>query len=264
MPRGTRKQSNTTKKGAKSRKSGDSATITIPAPKPVTTRSKTARKNAQNLKTTAPELQNGSEHDIDMIQNLETRQTRPSSSKSHDEQRVTDSAHNHNKSHVPDDSGNNSHNSDESETLNEPDVVSASDKQEADEVCETTESSKLDELQSTRAQGDSWLPWQDRALAEQVNSERPFSAGHGQVGAAWERVAQGLAFKRTGDGCKKRFNLLLGRHKVFLLFTLSYTLHSRSHSQRNNLKLLQKTGTDEEVTYFMQVIRLPSHVIAYV
>ncbi|KAF5367532.1 hypothetical protein D9758_003603 [Tetrapyrgos nigripes] len=96
-------------------------------------------------------------------------------------------------------------------------------------------------------QSSNWLPWQDRALIQQVNKVRPFEA-KGKSGQKWEEVSHDLLqsqsedgtkktpIQRSGESCKRRFNRLIEAH------------------QRGESESLQKTGTNEEVTGHVQLM----------
>lgn len=208
MSRGTCKKPKGTKTLHKSNNTSTS-NATTRASTTVATRSNTARRRAQAANATTPKHQEDFNQDADASQDLEKHVINAFTSEVGAEQHNMDSLPKLGESaQVLDENGSDDHGAD----------VNNLEQVEADETGKLDESDEFDEMQSARAQGDSWLPWQDRALADQVNAERPFSAGHGKVGAAWDKVARGLEFEQTGDACKKRFNLLLGRHKV-LCFT---------------------------------------------
>lgn len=72
-----------------------------------------------------------------------------------------------------------------------------------------------------------WLPWQDRFLAQEVYKLRPFSAGKGKEGEAWDNLAEDLRkdserqgqkslISRTGMACRARMKKLLDVHRVSL------------------------------------------------
>jgi len=84
-----------------------------------------------------------------------------------------------------------------------------------------------------------WSAWEDRALAKAVNLYRPFLAKRKDIGHHWEDVRRdlsGVNITRTAASCKTRFGRLMDAHRA------------------ESLRSLQKTGTDEEVTEFMELM----------
>ena len=81
--------------------------------------------------------------------------------------------------------------------------------------------------------GPRWLPWQDRYLAQEVYRHRPFAAGRGKDGDAWNKLAQELkqdsekqgpksVIARTGEACKARMKRILDAHRVSSLLSCLY------------------------------------------
>jgi hypothetical protein len=81
--------------------------------------------------------------------------------------------------------------------------------------------------QSANAKTGHWKPYQDRALAKEVEAARPFEAERGRVGAAWAEIGKTLegvhGVKRTGEACKNRFAIILDKHRVCLI-SLNYDI----------------------------------------
>ncbi|KAJ6554738.1 hypothetical protein B0H19DRAFT_1154409 [Mycena capillaripes] len=119
-----------------------------------------------------------------------------------------------------------------------------------DEEDELEDDADLDpeiRLQAQNACAPAWQPWQDRLLIVQVSADRPFLVPRHSRMAAWDGTADALAvssaqqgqnsyFTRSGEACKARFNYLKKKYKA------------------DQARLLQKTGTDEEVNEFMELL----------
>jgi hypothetical protein len=78
--------------------------------------------------------------------------------------------------------------------------------------------------QATNARSPRWLPWEDRALMQEVEKHRPFNAPRGDAAQkAWDALAvellkdsntNGTAINRTGAACCSRFKKLVKAHNV--------------------------------------------------
>lgn len=105
---------------------------------------------------------------------------------------------------------------------------SASKAAEKQPKTRSTTSSKADNSTARPTTGSPrWLPWEDRFLAQEVYKHRPFAAGHGKEGVAWEVLAEELrkdsekqgprsTISRTGEACRARMKLLIAAHRVCL------------------------------------------------
>nr|GAT50471.1 predicted protein [Mycena chlorophos] len=103
-------------------------------------------------------------------------------------------------------------------------------------------------VQANNARTGRWLSWEDRALARMVEKHRPFNAGRGpDLERAWDELAVKLesdsrqdpksnVIQRSGAACKARFLKLLKHHKA------------------EETRSLQKTGADELVDAYIQVM----------
>ena len=73
-----------------------------------------------------------------------------------------------------------------------------------------------------------WLPWQDRFLAQEVYTHRPFESEKGKEREAWDVLAEELkkdsakqgpksVISRNGEACRVRMARLVEAHRVSLL-----------------------------------------------
>ncbi|KAJ6557785.1 hypothetical protein B0H19DRAFT_1261383 [Mycena capillaripes] len=104
-----------------------------------------------------------------------------------------------------------------------------------------------DHTQAQNARSPLWQPWQDRLLITQVDADRPFEQPRRSRRAAWGATADSMAsasaqqgpnsyFTRSGEACRARFKFLINKYKA------------------DQARSLQKTGTDEEVDEFMELL----------
>ncbi|KAF8453712.1 hypothetical protein BDZ91DRAFT_786702 [Kalaharituber pfeilii] len=87
-----------------------------------------------------------------------------------------------------------------------------------------------------RLRGQNWQSWEDRALVKEVTGVNPLTCEKGKTMEKWEIVSANLkkvGCIRTAKAIKDRFYKLLAEHR------------------KNNLKSLQKTGTNEEISNFL-------------
>ncbi|KIJ52217.1 hypothetical protein M422DRAFT_243822 [Sphaerobolus stellatus SS14] len=95
------------------------------------------------------------------------------------------------------------------------------------------------------------MPWQDRFLAREVFSHRPFLANPHEAGAAWDRLAERLLEDSWCQGSGTEINCMGGS----LLCQIQEAHHTpQDIVQKNETKSLQKAGADEEVN---EHIKLP-------
>ncbi|KAJ7303754.1 hypothetical protein DFH08DRAFT_976786 [Mycena albidolilacea] len=119
-----------------------------------------------------------------------------------------------------------------------------------DEEDELEDDSDLDpeiRMQAQNACAPVWQPWQDRLLIVQVNADHLFLMPRCSRMAAWNGTADVLAvssvqqgqnsyFICSGEACKAHFNYLKKKYKA------------------DQARSLQKTGMDEEVNEFMELL----------
>jgi len=75
-------------------------------------------------------------------------------------------------------------------------------------------------LPGKRKRGAAWQPWEDRALACQVQSDDPILGQIGRKEDRWEDVSRNLAqggMSRSWSSCKDRMEKLVLWHKVSYL-----------------------------------------------
>ncbi|KAJ7873061.1 hypothetical protein B0H14DRAFT_3438498 [Mycena olivaceomarginata] len=98
---------------------------------------------------------------------------------------------------------------------------------------------------ATNARSPLWQAWQDRLLIAQTDRDRPFSAPRRERSKAWDAMANNLAIAaaqqgselvRSGEACKARVSYLRKKYKS------------------DQARLLQKTGTDEEIDAHMELL----------
>ncbi|KAF8470100.1 hypothetical protein BDZ91DRAFT_847259 [Kalaharituber pfeilii] len=110
------------------------------------------------------------------------------------------------------------------------------DGHEEEDTLERSNKVEEEDEQKWRRRGAEWKPWEDRALAKEIMAAGVLVAGKGKSIEKWEEVARALkkiGSIRTGKSSKSRFNKLL------------------TELRAQNLRSLQKTGTNEEVTTFL-------------
>ncbi|KAF8206637.1 hypothetical protein K438DRAFT_1962971 [Mycena galopus ATCC 62051] len=125
------------------------------------------------------------------------------------------------------------------------------EEEEIDIEWPATDGEQSDHARSQNAQNASsqrWKPWQDRILVTQIDADRPFlhrkaaerkaawNATANTVNASLAKSAKNTVVSRTGEACRVRFNLLMKKFKS------------------DEARSLQKTGTDEEVNEFIQIL----------
>lgn len=75
-----------------------------------------------------------------------------------------------------------------------------------------------------RMRGAAWRPWEDRALARQVQADDPILGQLGRKEDRWEEVSNNLThygMSRSWSSCKDRMEKLVHWHKVgYLLYPL--------------------------------------------
>ncbi|KAF5346677.1 hypothetical protein D9758_013231 [Tetrapyrgos nigripes] len=103
-------------------------------------------------------------------------------------------------------------------------------------------------------QSSNWLPWQDRALIQQVNKVRPFEA-KGKSGQKWEEVSHDLLqsqsedgtkktpIQRSGELCKRRFNRLIEAHQL-MAEIYSLFIENQSNVKSLSAKAQQKVQNE--------------------
>ncbi|KAJ7821548.1 hypothetical protein B0H14DRAFT_3471454 [Mycena olivaceomarginata] len=130
-------------------------------------------------------------------------------------------------------------------------VEKDSEEEEMDIEWPATDGEQSDHTRSQNAQNASsqrWQPWQDRILVTQIDADRPFlhrktverkaawNATANTVNASIAKSVKNTVASRTGEACRVRFNLLMKKFKS------------------DEARSLQKTGTDEEVDEFIQIL----------
>lgn len=71
--------------------------------------------------------------------------------------------------------------------------------------------------QEKRKRGAAWQPWEDRALARQVQADDPILTQVGRKEDRWEEVSKNLdhyGMSRSWSSCKDRMDKLVAWHKV--------------------------------------------------
>ena len=71
--------------------------------------------------------------------------------------------------------------------------------------------------QEKRKRGAAWQPWEDRALARQVQADDPILSQVGRKEDRWEEVSKNLShygMSRSWSSCKNRMDKLVIWHKV--------------------------------------------------
>ncbi|KAF8176414.1 hypothetical protein K438DRAFT_78054 [Mycena galopus ATCC 62051] len=105
----------------------------------------------------------------------------------------------------------------------------------------------INPTQARNARAPVWQAWQDCLLITQVNLDCPFLLPRCSRAASWDGTANVLAissaqqgqssyFTRSGEACRARFNYLRKKYKA------------------DQVRSLQKTGTDEEIDAFMELL----------
>ncbi|KAJ6484797.1 hypothetical protein C8R45DRAFT_1098945 [Mycena sanguinolenta] len=117
--------------------------------------------------------------------------------------------------------------------------------------------------QAQNARSPPWQPWQDRLLITQVDADRPFQQLRRSRRSAWDATADSMGsasaqqgpnsyFTRSGEACKARFKFLAKKYKVRQ--TYERQISDFYPVKADQARSLQKTGTDEEIDGFMELL----------
>ena len=79
--------------------------------------------------------------------------------------------------------------------------------------------------QEKRKRGAAWQPWEDRALARQVQADDPILTQVGRKEDCWEEVSKNLDYygmSHFWSSCKDRMEKLVAWHKVSKYYLVFY------------------------------------------